>query len=387
MLIRELLTLDALSSFQLLSGESGADHPMKEMVLLEYERLPQDSPDHYKEALIVSTLHDAKDDPQALYAIVEQLIQLGAAGLAFRSTYFRELPEAVLELSNREDFPIFRFDNMYMEDVVLSIADYMRLRSEFSIYEEPLFRILQGTAEGYGIEFLCTQMNPNRQKYMNAAYIHSPDLTYDWATPLQHQLRLRQNQELLADCRFLQFRRGFFIIFNHTEEPPLAKIAESTSVLLEKLGCDLSRLCIGVGRLYRKSSDFDCVIREAFDALLYAIYQKQPSIVYPQMMLYQTILPLVRDKSTRQSMTLRFQTLREYDQESGNSVLMTTLKAYTDLNYDLRATAALLKQHPNTIRYRLKKICELTASPVESEHALFLMGEFMRMDSLSASIF
>ena len=276
---------------------------------------------------------------------------------------------------------------MYMEDVILYIADLMRIRSEFSIYEEPLFRILQGTAEGYGIEFLCARMNPNRQKFMNAAYVHSPDLTYDWVTSLLHRLQLRQNQELLAGYRFLQFRRGFFIISNHTEELSLSKIADSISALLEKLNCDLSRLCIGVGRLYRKSSDFDCVIREAFDALLYAIYQKRHSIVYPQMMLYQTILPLVRDKSTRQSMTLRFQKLREYDQESGNGVLMATLKAYTELNYDLRATASLLGQHPNTIRYRLKKICELTASPVESDHALFLMGEFMRMDNLSASIF
>lgn len=387
MLIRELLTLDTLSSFQLISGENGTDRTMKDVVLLEYENLSHESPDHYREDFIVTTLQDAKNDPQALYAIVDRLIHLGAAGLAYKSTYYADLPEAVVELSNRQGFPIFRFDDMYIEDVILSIADYMRMRSEYSIYEEPLFRILQGTAESYGIELLCARMNPNRQKFMNAAYVHSPDLTYDWVTPLRHQLRLRQNHELLADCCFLQFRRGFFIIFNHTEEPPLAKIAESTSALLEKLGCDLSRLCIGVGQLYRKSSDFDCVIREAFDALLYAIYQKRSSIVYPQMMLYQTILPLVRDKSTRQSMALRFQKLREYDQESGNGVLMSTLKAYTELNYDLRATASLLNQHPNTIRYRLKKICELTASPVESDHALFLMGEFMRMDSLSASIF
>ena len=138
MQIRELLSIESLNTLKLLTGEIGLNREMKDVVLLEYESLKQEQPDYYKDDFIIATLFFAKDAPDKFLAAVEQLIHLGAAGLAFKSVYYDALPESVLALAEEKQFPIFKFDNIYMEDVILAISDYIRHRQEFSQFEEPI---------------------------------------------------------------------------------------------------------------------------------------------------------------------------------------------------------------------------------------------------------
>ena len=79
--------------------------------------------------------------------------------------------------------------------------------------------------------------------------------------------------------------------------------------------------------------------------------------------------------------------LEAYDRESSSGCLLETLEVYARNGYSIPDTAEEMQQHPNTIRYRLKKICELTSTEAEVNHALFLLGEFLKMDTLSSSIF
>ena len=188
MLVRELLSLEALQPISAVTGETGLDTTMKDVVLLEYDSLHQPRPkDYYRDDFIISTLFSAKDDPDALYLTVSQLIALGAAGLAYKSVYFKTIPQRVIELAQAHQFPILKFDGLYIEDVILTISDSMRIRQEFSMYEEPLFQLLRGSTEAYGAESLCAQMNPNRKKYMCAVYVHSTDLASNWSAGLRRR--------------------------------------------------------------------------------------------------------------------------------------------------------------------------------------------------------
>ena len=116
------------------------------------------------------------------------------------------------------------------------------------------------------------------------------------------------------------------------------------------------------------------MIRDAFDALLYALMQKKTVVTLDELRLYQCVFPLVRDKTTRAMMAAMIARLEDYDRESSSGCLVATLDAYSKTGYSIPATAALLQQHPNTIRYRLKKITELTCGKPEEEHGLFLLG-------------
>ena len=388
MLVRELLTLEALQPISTVTGETGLDAALKDVVLLEYDSLQQPRPkDYYRDDFIISTLISAKHNPDALYLKVSQLIARGAAGLAYKSVYFKTIPQRVIELAQAHQFPILKFDGLYIEDVILTISDSMRMRQEFSMYEDPLFQLLRGTTESLGIESLCLQMNPNRKKYMCAVYVHSTDLTSNWSATLRNVLQLRSSRHIISSYRFLQFRRGFFILCNDTQPLNPATLGQDILSLFDSLGVERSGLCFGIGSVQQRSGDFDRVIRDAFDALLYALMQKKTVVTLDELRLYQCIFPLVRDKTTRAMMAAMIARLEDYDRESSSGCLVATLDAYSKTGYSIPATAALLQQHPNTIRYRLKKITELTCGKPEEEHGLFLLGEFRKMDALSSAIF
>lgn len=387
MQVRELISSGNFSELQLLTGEHGLDNAMKDVVLLEYDSLIQERQGYYQGDFIISTLYFAKDHPDNFVATVERLIDMGASGLAFKSSYYKEVPPEVMKMAQERNFPIFIFDGLYMEDVILGISDYMRRRQEFSLYEDSLFQLLRGSLDGHSPDQLCASMNPNRQKYMNAVYVHAPDMASDWIYDLRATLQRRHARKHTSTYRFFQFRRGFFILSNYSEPQELDHIGQNVISLLGDLGCDTSRLCFGVSELHQRSFEFDCLIREAFDALLVAISQGVQLRLSSELRLYRAVFPLLRDKTIRKIMEDTMKQLERYDRESSSGCLLGTLKTYAGTGYDIKATADALNQHPNTIRYRLKKICDLSASPVEGDHALFFMGEFLRMDELCNAIY
>ncbi len=387
MQVRELRSIETLHSLQLLAGEGGLDNLMRDVVLLEYESLKQKTPNYYQEDFIVTTLFYAKDDTTLLLPTVERLIDLGAAGLAFKSVYYQALPPSVLELAEQRNFPIFVFDQLYMEDVILSISDYIRLRQEFSMFEEPIRSILSGSESSGNIQQLCSRMNPSRQKFMCGIYIHAVQPNHPWSSILQDALRMRTAQDLMTNYRFLQFRRGFFAIYNSAQSPDLESLAGQCGSLLQALGCSTNQLSYGVSGIHQLTEDFDCVLREAFDALTAALLLNRNQVLFPTLGIYHMVFPMLRDKSARRRNDTLLSLLSDYDQDSGTGSLTQTLQTYIAHNYDIRRTAQVMGQHPNTIRYRMKKIGDLLDIPEHAEEAMFLLGEYLRLDAVQQMIF
>ncbi len=386
MQVRELQNIEALHSFQLLAGEAGLSNHMKDVVLLEYESLKQKTVDYYQEDFIVTTLFHAKDDPALLLPTVERLIDLRAAGLAIKSVYYPSLPEEVLALCARRQFPVYLFDDLYVEDVILSISDYIRQREEFALFEEPLCTILM-EQNCPDIQQLCGRMNPGRQKYMCAVYIHATNPESGWAAAMQNALRMRSARELTMGFRLLQFRRGFFILINDTQSIDPAEAAERSRALLAGLGCMEEELHYGVSGVHQRTEDFDCVIQEAFDALTVAIAAGRRQQLYGDLGCYQLVFSMLRDKNAHSCFQAVKGILETYDRNNGSSCLTGTLRTYAQKGYDIRGTAEALGQHPNTIRYRLKKIGELIGAQRYADEQLYMLGEFLRLDGIRNMIF
>ena len=58
---------------------------------------------------------------------------------------------------------------------------------------------------------------------------------------------------------------------------------------------------------------------------------------------------------------------------SGGSALIDTVVTYLEQGFSLEATARLLFVHPNTVRYRLRRVSELTGlSPAEGRSGFTL---------------
>jgi DNA-binding PucR family transcriptional regulator len=71
--------------------------------------------------------------------------------------------------------------------------------------------------------------------------------------------------------------------------------------------------------------------------------------------------------------------LAETDRARGDSWRLATLRAYLDAHGDVRAAADRLAVHPNTLRYRLRRLGELTGVDLRDPDARLVTELQLRM--------
>jgi Sugar diacid utilization regulator len=75
--------------------------------------------------------------------------------------------------------------------------------------------------------------------------------------------------------------------------------------------------------------------------------------------------------------------LDEYDAQHG-SQLLVTLRSYVDTGFSLVKTAAALAVQPNTVRYRLQRIQQLTGRNPSVTDDLILLALGVRLNDVAA---
>jgi sugar diacid utilization regulator len=69
--------------------------------------------------------------------------------------------------------------------------------------------------------------------------------------------------------------------------------------------------------------------------------------------------------------------------ENGNGTLMETLRAYLDSDLDVARTAEALYVHPNMVRYRLRRVSELTGLDTQSFSGLVELLTIARLSEFA----
>jgi sugar diacid utilization regulator len=119
------------------------------------------------------------------------------------------------------------------------------------------------------------------------------------------------------------------------------------------------RLLIGVSGVCRGLAEVGPRYREAHQALSRA-RPDRPIVSLSELSPYEHLVASA-NRSTRRSIALEAAPLTE-----NGSGLMETLRAYLDCDLDVQGTAEALFVHPNTVRYRLRRISDLTGLDAQS---------------------
>jgi hypothetical protein len=140
--------------------------------------------------------------------------------------------------------------------------------------------------------------------------------------------------------------------------PLAAKSPEAIGVALDvaraTAEADGVRLRIGVSGICRGLTEVGARYLEAHQALR-RTNPERPIVSLSELSPFEHLVASV-DRSTRRSIA------KEADRLGGNGaeVLLETLRTYLDSDLDVNLTAETLYVHPNTVRYRLRRIGELT---------------------------
>ena len=157
--VREAIELKSLRNFKLLAGEHGLDRDIIKIGILDYEKDEYVEKNFDEGEFIISSLLVVKDNPEELEALVKKMISIGIAGLAIKNIYFKEVPQNIIDLCNKEEFPIFVYGDVYYEEVMIDVLEALRLSRERDALSERVEAILYHNLKNRAIEKVAYEMN------------------------------------------------------------------------------------------------------------------------------------------------------------------------------------------------------------------------------------
>ena len=150
--IQDLLTLKSTQHFTLVAGKGGLQRPVKMADMLdfgwdrekEYSSAYMGSKNLFEEAsFVISSLMFANGNPGKLYETILRLIQCGVSGLAFKTAFFKALPQEIYQLAEQNNFAIFRIDdNVPYREIICDISDAIKLNQDIIAASSCISRML-----------------------------------------------------------------------------------------------------------------------------------------------------------------------------------------------------------------------------------------------------
>ena len=152
-------------------------------------------------------------------------------------------------------------------------------------------------------------------------------------------------------------------------------IASQIFGLLKTIDLNPEQFTIGIADTPLPQEQFTDLLTRAFDTGLVCCHKQEPLMCYSQLGSWQFLAPLCRNKDVMTNCLSQIEILKHYDTRY-TSNLFTTLQIYIDSKGEIAKTAQKLFQHPNTIRYRLRKISSLLNCSFEElySHAFVLIS-------------
>lgn len=137
------------------------------------------------------------------------------------------------------------------------------------------------------------------------------------------------------------------------------------------LAAELAGLVVGVSRVHRGESGISVAYREAADAVRVAEFHCELRAYFYTDVLLRTVIEKSGLSGAILSETI--DPLSEYDRRHGAS-LVQTLQIYISYRFNLTRTAEQLNVRPNTVRYRLERIKEISNRDTNQPDDLILLA-------------
>ena len=357
--VAEILTLETFKTFTVIAGQTGLSREVSAIGILDYE-MGDVIDENFKEGeFIITNLMSIKDDLSKLEDMIERLIRIKSAGLAIKTIYISEVPEAVLSLCNREGFPLFLFEDTFFEFIITAVMDALKTQIELEELEVQIDRMLSGEMNKYGIRRAALVVNRSFAEYVQVAYVkwqkgdeQSPVLSLRYASLLERRHK----------C--VPYQNGYLIIVT-ADRPDQGELSRQMDHVFNQLGIgeDQQRGCSGEGI---KLDKLDIAIQEAQYAYETASRYGLLRLNFPQMGLDRLLLPVKDNPWVMAYYESVMDPLLLYDQKNGTELVRTAV-VYILSEGDVKLASQRIYQHGNTVRYRMDRIRQLLSDSDKTE--------------------
>lgn len=369
------------STYHIAAGSAGMNREIGGCSLLDYE-YDEKFKEKYmptafqKHDFILSSMQYAKAHPFWLLEAVKAMIARGCSGLLIDNVYRLPIDQTVISYADTMQFPI-----IIVEDTGFSMVEGILL-----IHRKiQQYRSLTDT-EWIVDEILRGALNPKEQLQKIHAINASLDddhavLYFRSKQPMTEQLYLKieelyqKHPVMTASDSIFLYKNGFMIIYS-CELFTTSNIHEIIDTYIAVISEYQQLFYIGASNIHHTLNELADAIRESLYASGIQTYLNDVYTVYGEMGIYQILMPYASSTYMEDYTNAYLQSLKDYDAQH-HTQLFDTAISFVVHNGNLELCASMMKQHINTLRYRLKQISAIIGGNVLS---------FQYYENLSAAV-
>lgn len=357
--VKDIMTLPTLSCMELVAGEKGTNRSITCAGIADHEfaeGMNFNEPDYFeKDSIVITSLLFARDNPDLILPAVEFLVKSGVSCFAYKTVIFDDLPDEVLAYANAKSFPIYKYADVWYENIIFEVLTAVERNDTRYLSETRMEQMIQGRAGADEVEIIRRGISLLSNRTVSACYIKTPSLDAE---------RIFRNYYMLKNLRekFIatKYDGGLFILIS-----TLGSNEDAHRVILNEacqtLSLPLSTADIILSRLH-PATELNKAFQEAYYGWIASLVSLYKVNSYEDLGVYSAILPLAKTPE-----------LKSYSENYLDKVkaFEDTIKVYINNGGDVVATSVDMQCHPNTVRYRLNRMKELTGAKNQTDHELF----------------
>ncbi|SHJ24254.1 PucR C-terminal helix-turn-helix domain-containing protein [Clostridium cavendishii DSM 21758] len=359
--VTEALELEILNGFNVIAGKGGLSKPITNVAVWDYETGDLIKKNFRQGDFALSTLVAIKDNINELYQSVEKMIEIGITCLAIKNIYFDYIPDDVIKLANKSDFPIMLFENTFTEDVIVHVNKAIVKKQEHENLALQINKILYDNLNDISIKKIALNINSNFKEKNIIAFCKKKKKKK--LTVLEKRFHYEENDPF---SKVIPYKDGYLVI-NTFEEISNKDIDSFILRRMEWLGFSKKDYVIGISSLHESLTKLNNSIQECLYAYKYSITYNKDVSFFLKMGINKLFIPILDNPWVIKYYNEMIEPLIKYDENNETELLKTAIK-YIENNGDIKATAEELFQHGNTVRYRIDKINKIIKEHCQSEH-------------------
>ncbi len=374
----EVLPLEPFREFELQAGRQGLQKEITNVTILDYETDSRDYSAFRPGDFILSSLYFAKDDESLILDAFRALIRRGISGFAIKTVYYFTIPEKLRELADAAGVPVFTFRTTSMEDIIIAVNQLDREKALEAKKADLLHRLLRTPLDDGTLTALSGQLDEELKPWCMAAYatLRQPG-EYD-VLPSRRLTRSVPMDEDGLHYTMLIWQGGVLLLLSAQTLPESKLCRELLLRKLEALHLPPARCRVGFGDLCLSRRQLDAGINQSICANRMCALWDKARLSWDQLGTYRFLLPLLDAPGCKAECRRQMAELLAYDEAHGTA-LAPTLTAWVSAGGDINRASETLYQHPNTVRYRLKKARALWGDPADFDRQAFLCVQLYQL--------
>lgn len=352
--VKEALKLKNLKPLKLITGKSGLDKEITRLGILDYEIIEGIIGRFFKGDFVLTTFTPIRNDLKKIKKCIKDLIKSNVTALAIKSIYIKSLPSDIVDFANKNDFPIFLFDeNIYFEYIIEDILKGIDSRSNMDLLSLKADILFKKELKKSVISKLAYEIN---RSFLNEhVTIYFKEKSYTTEENTIHLAERYQRSRLKSlHNSMIKYDEGILLIMSYKKINDKS-INLDLKHIIKQMGINKDDFFIGISSYKNNINKLNLSIKES-------IYTSEACEIlsgnikkYENIGLYKILLPYSNKFWLKDYTESILKPIIDYDSGS----LIKTAIIFVEMDGDIKKTSEKLYQHINTIRYRINKIKEL----------------------------